>query len=257
MTRPAGGSLLVQPATSLREHHAPAWARILPGHVGIMMDGNGRWAGARGLPRLAGHRKGTENVRRVLAAAREHGIRILTLYVFSTENWGRPRAEIEGFFGLLAEVIDREVPSFQREGVRLRHLGSLEGVPPELAARVREAVRLTGANGDHLLNVAFNYGGRADILRAVREIVASGHAPGDVSEQLISAHLSTSGLPEMDLIIRTAGEMRLSNFFPWQGCRAVYFSSPVPWPDFGPAELTAALEAFARVHRRQAEVVPP
>ena len=220
--------------------------RYLPRHVGIMMDGNGRWAQQRGLTRLEGHRYGTQNVRRTLAACARYGIRVVTLYVFSTENWGRPREEVEGFFGLLAEVIDRETENFRREGVRLIHSGSLEGVPSRLAAKVRRAIDATCENCDYTLNIAFNYGGRMEILYAAQKILSDGIAVDALSEELFERYLYTAGLGDMNLVIRTGGDQRLSNFFPWQSARGVFYSTPTYWPDFDERELRSALEAYNR-----------
>lgn len=220
--------------------------RHLPRHVGIMMDGNGRWAQQRGLSRLEGHRQGTQNVRRVLDACARCGIRIVTLYVFSTENWGRPREEVDGFFELLAEVIDRETENFRRQGVRLIHSGSLDGVPSALAVKVRRAVEITRENRDYVLNVAFNYGGRMEILRAARKILADGISAHALSEELFEQHLYTAGLGDIDLVIRTGGEQRLSNFFPWQAAHGVFYSTPTYWPDFDERELRNALAAYDR-----------
>ncbi len=217
---------------------------MVPRHLGIMMDGNGRWAKARGWPRLVGHRFGTLNVRRVLAACAECGIRIVTLYVFSTENWNRPKDEVDGFFDIMGEVIDREVQNFHANGVQLRHLGSLEGVPEPLAQRVRQAIELTRENREYVLNVAFNYGGRAEVLRAVRRVIEDGIPAAAVTEELLSRYLYTDGLPDIDLVIRTGGEMRLSNFFPWQAAHAEFYVTPVYWPDFDEAELRRALVAY-------------
>lgn len=218
--------------------------RYRPQHIGIMMDGNGRWARQRRFPRLVGHRFGTENVRRVLEACQTFDIRVVTLYVFSTENWGRSSDEITGFFRILEYVIDREVPNFNRQGVQLRHLGSLEGVPEPLAAKVRQAVELTRHNRDYVLGIAFNYGGRQDILQAARQIVAAGVPAGQVTETLFDSYLDTAGLPPMDLVIRTGGERRLSNFFPWQAAFAELYVTPVFWPDFDSEELHKALLAY-------------
>lgn len=216
----------------------------VPRHVGLMMDGNGRWAQQRGLPRLEGHRRGTQNVRRVLDACARFDIRMVTLYVFSTENWGRPREEIEGFFQLLAEVIDRETENFQENGVRLIHSGSLEGVPDFLAGKVDRAVTATRTNSDYLLNVAFNYGGRAEILRAAREILQDGDRSESVSEELFERHLYTNGMGDMDLVIRTGGDERLSNFFPWQAANGMLYVTPVYWPAFDESELRRALACY-------------
>lgn len=216
-----------------------------------MMDGNGRWAHQRRFPRLVGHRFGTENVRRVLEACQTFDIRVVTLYVFSTENWGRPSDEISGFFRILEYVIDREVPNFNRQGVQLRHLGSLDGVPEPLAAKVRQAVELTSHNRDYVLGIAFNYGGRQDILQAARQIVAAGVPAGQVTETLFDSYLDTAGLPPMDLVIRTGGEKRLSNFFPWQAAFAELYVTPVFWPDFDAEELRKALLAYDKRMREQ------
>ena len=222
----------------------------IPRHVGIIMDGNGRWARARGLPRVAGHRAGVENLRRVLRAAREFGISILTLYAFSTENWGRPRAEVQGLLSILERVIDRELPELHREGVQLRHLGRLEGVSLGLLRKVREAIELTKENQRLILNIAFSYGGRAEILDAVRRIIADGVAAEQVDEALISRYLYTAGLPDPDLIVRTSGEMRVSNFLIWQGAYAELYATPTMWPDFDKEELYKALQAYNLRERR-------
>lgn len=220
--------------------------RYLPRHVGLMMDGNGRWAQQRGLSRLEGHRHGTQNVRRALDACQKFGIRVVTLYVFSTENWGRPRDEIEGFFELLAEVIDRETENFRAQGVRLIHSGSLDGIPARLAEKVTRAVAVTRENRDYVLNVAFNYGGRMEILRAVKKILEDGIRADALSEELFDQYLYTAGLGDMDLVIRTGGDERLSNFFPWQAARGVFYSTRTFWPDFDEQELRRALEMYDR-----------
>jgi undecaprenyl diphosphate synthase len=222
--------------------------KYLPRHIGLMMDGNGRWAQLRGWSRLEGHRHGTQNVRRVLDACAKHGIRIVTLYVFSTENWGRPKEEVDGFFELLAQVIDRETENFRRQGVHLIHSGSLDGVPPVLAEKVLRAVDLTRDNRAYILNVAFNYGGRMEILRAVQRILADGVSPDDLSEELFERYLYTAGLGEMDLVVRTGGDERLSNFFPWQAAHGVFYSTKTYWPDFDEGELVQALTAYNRFY---------
>ncbi len=222
----------------------------IPVHVGIIMDGNGRWAQARGLPRLAGHRAGTENLRRILRAAGEFGVRILTIYAFSTENWERPRDEVEGLLDLMERMIDRELPELHREGVQIRHIGRLERVPERLATKIRQALDLTRNNQRLILNVAFNYGGRAEMVDAVRRIIQDGVPPEAVDEVLISRYLYTAGLPDPDLIIRTSGEMRVSNFLIWQGAYAEYYVTPVYWPDFDKDEFYKALAEYARRERR-------
>lgn len=222
----------------------------VPRHVGVIMDGNGRWARRRGLPRIAGHRAGTENLRRVLRAAVEFGIEFLTIYAFSTENWGRPESEVEGLLSIFRRVIDREVNKLHEQGVRLRHVGRLEPIPADIRQRMQEAIELTKDNDRLVLNVAFNYGGRAEIVDAVRQIIADGVAPEHVDDELISNHLYTAGQPDPDLIIRTSGEMRLSNFLVWQAAYAEFYTTPTLWPDFGKDELYEALSDFNRRDRR-------
>ncbi|MEW6568563.1 MAG: isoprenyl transferase [Chloroflexota bacterium] len=222
----------------------------VPTHVAIIMDGNGRWAQARGLPRLAGHRAGTENLRRVIEACGEFGIKYLTIYAFSTENWGRPEEEVRGLMGIVEEMIDRELDELHAKGVQLRHIGRLEGISPALQAKVRQAIALTRNNQRLVLNVAFNYGGRDEIVHAIREIVGDGVAPEDVTEDLVSRHLYTADCPDPDLIIRTSGELRVSNFLIWQGAYAEWYVTPTFWPDFGREELLEALRQFAQRHRR-------
>ncbi len=222
----------------------------IPTHVGIIMDGNGRWAQKRGLPRLAGHRAGTENLRRILRAAVEFGVRILTIYAFSTENWGRPQDEVEGLLDIMERMIDRELPELHREGVQIRHIGRTERVPERLLTKIRQALELTRNNQRLILNVAFNYGGRAEIVDAVRGIVRDGIPPEQVDEALIARYLYTADLPDPDLIIRTSGEMRVSNFLIWQGAYAEYYVTPVYWPDFDKDEFYKALAEYARRERR-------
>jgi undecaprenyl diphosphate synthase len=214
------------------------------------MDGNGRWARRRGLPRLAGHRAGVENLRRVLQAAVELGIQVLTIYAFSTENWGRPEAEVQGLLSILTRVLDREVPELHEQGVRLRHLGRLERIPPAVERKVHDAIELTKNNDRLVLNVAFNYGGRAEIVDALRRIIADGVPPDVLDEALVSSYLYTAGQPDPDLIIRTSGEMRISNFLIWQAAYAEFHTSPTLWPDFGKDELYEALKDFSQRERR-------
>jgi undecaprenyl diphosphate synthase len=222
----------------------------VPRHIAIIMDGNGRWARERGLPRLSGHRAGTENIRRIIESCVEFGIQVLTLYAFSTENWRRPGSEVNGLMMILAEVIERETAKLHENGAQLRHIGSLEGVPTELRRRVQYAVDLTRLNSRLVVNVAFNYGGRAELVDAVRRLIVDGVRPEDVTEERISAYLQTSGLPDPDLIIRTAGELRVSNFLLWQGAYAEFWSTPVYWPDFDRTQLQLAIADFGQRHRR-------
>ncbi len=232
----------------LRERY-PDITRI-PYHVGIIMDGNGRWAQARGLPRVAGHRAGTENIRRILRAAVELGIKVLTIYAFSTENWARPPAEVNALMRLLGEVIRRELKELHENGVCIRHSGRLEGIAPHLQQEILRAVSLTCHNERIILNVAFNYGGRAEIVDAVRHIIQDGHPADAVTETLISQYLYTGGLPDVDLIIRTGGEYRLSNFLIWQAAYAEYYATPTYWPDFDEHELAKALVEYSHRERR-------
>jgi len=173
----------------------------VPLHVAIIMDGNGRWARRRGLPRLAGHRAGVDNLRRVLEAASEFGIRYLTIYAFSTENWSRPPDEVRGLLNILEDVIDRELQSLNKNGVQLRHIGRLERLSPELQAKVHQAVELTQHNERLVLNIAWNYGGRDEIVQAMRRMMENGVLPDEVDEDLVSQYLYTAGIPDPDLII--------------------------------------------------------
>ena len=222
----------------------------LPRHVGIIMDGNGRWARKRGLPRAAGHRAGTQNIRPLLEAAVEFGIECLTIWAFSTENWVRPRDEVTTLMNLVGESLDRWLPELHQNGVQLRHIGQLDRLPPRLQQRIREAIELTRDNKRITLNVAFDYGGRDEIVRAVRRIMQAHTPPEQVCEELIAANLDTAGLPDPDLIIRTGGEFRTSNFMLWEAAYAEYYITPVLWPDFNRDELLRALQDYARRERR-------
>jgi undecaprenyl diphosphate synthase len=222
----------------------------VPPHVAIIMDGNGRWAIGRGLPRLAGHRAGVENLRRIITACVEFGVQHLTIYAFSTENWGRPREEVDGLLFILNEVLDRELDELNRQGVQLRHIGRLEGLSPGLQKKVREAMARTRNNQRLILNVAFNYGGRDEIVHAIQQMLADGIKAEDVDTDLVSRYLFTAGQPDPDLIIRTAGELRVSNFLLWQGAYAEYYSADVYWPDFDKEQFRLALERFAQRERR-------
>jgi undecaprenyl diphosphate synthase len=220
------------------------------------MDGNGRWARSRGLPRLMGHRAGTENIRRIVHACVENNVKYLTLYAFSTENWNRPTSEVQGLMRILAEVIERETPELDREGVQIRHLGHMEGVPQALQDAIHYALSTTEHNSRLILSVCFNYGGRDDVVRAVREIVAAGLKPEGITEETISQRLFTAGLPDPDLIVRTAGEMRLSNFLIWQAAYAEYYSTPTLWPDFDKEAFYEALVEFSRRNRKFGGILP-
>ena len=222
----------------------------IPRHVGIIMDGNGRWARARGLPRTMGHRAGTKNIRRILEESVRLGIKVLTVYAFSTENWGRPRAEVNHLMRLISQSIRDELDELDANGVQIRHSGRLEGISSRLREQIEYALERTKNNDVIVLNVAFNYGGRAEIVDAIKEIIRKGYKPEDVTEELVSQHLYTAGLPDPDLIIRTGGEYRLSNFLTWQAAYAEYYATPTYWPDFDEAELRAAIAEFQRRERR-------
>jgi undecaprenyl diphosphate synthase len=235
------------PATAVVS--AASLAKI-PRHVAIIMDGNGRWAQSRGLPRLAGHRAGTENIRRVLEAAVEFGIKYLTVYAFSTENWRRPADEVRGLMGILEEVIDRQTAELHKNGVQLRHLGRMEGLAPAFQRKIAQALRLTANNDRLILSIALNYGGRAEIVDAVKRIVQDGIPAEAIDEALVSRYLYAPDLPDVDLVIRTAGEMRSSNFLIWQASYAEYYFSPKYWPDFDKEELHCALLSYSQRERR-------
>ncbi len=222
----------------------------LPVHVAIIMDGNGRWANERGLPRLLGHRAGTDNVRTVLEASVDFGIQYLTIYAFSTENWTRPADEVNGLFEIMGEVIRSETEELHRNGVCVRHVGRLEGLPEPLVVALRDATALTRENQRLVLNVAFNYGGRAELVDAVRRIIQDKVPAESVDENLIKTYLYSVGQPDPDLIIRTAGEMRLSNFLIWQSAYSEYYFTNTYWPDFGREEFRRALATYARRKRR-------
>lgn len=214
------------------------------------MDGNGRWAISRGLPRLAGHKAGTENLRRVIRASVEFGIKYLTIYAFSTENWGRPPEEVDGLMHILEDVIDRELGELHKEGVQLRHIGRLERLSPVLQEKVLAAIELTKNNERLVLNVAFNYGGRDEIVQAIQRMMKDGVQPDEVTDSLVSQYLYTAGVPDPDLIIRTSGELRVSNFLIWQGAYAELYSTPAFWPDFDKDEYRRALETYSQRERR-------
>jgi undecaprenyl diphosphate synthase len=238
----------VSGTTSTAPSHRPRPG--VPRHVAIIMDGNGRWAAQRGLPRLAGHQHGTNNIRRITTAAAELGVGYLTLWAFSTDNWRRPREEIDGILRILAEVIEREMEELHRQGAQLRHIGSLEGLDSELQAAVRAAIERTRGNDRLILTLAFNYSGRQELLAAIRSLVASGTPADKVDEETLQAHLFTRDLPDPDLIIRTSGEYRISNFLLWQSAYSELFFTPTLWPDFGPDDLCEAVRVYGQRERR-------
>jgi undecaprenyl diphosphate synthase len=221
----------------------------LPVHVAIIMDGNVRWAEGRGKSRMEGHRAGTENIRRVVEAFVKYQVRYLTLYAFSTENWSRPEAEVRELLDILGRVIKRETKALHEKGIRLRHLGRMDRLSERVQKQVRYAVDLTKDNPVMTLSVAFDYGGRAEIVNAARQLLQSGIAPEMIDEDLFTSYLYSAGLPDPDLIIRTAGEVRLSNFLLWQSAYSEFYFIPVYWPDFDEEEVRKALVAYSERKR--------
>jgi undecaprenyl diphosphate synthase len=226
----------------------------IPNHVAIIMDGNGRWAKARGLPRLAGHKAGTENLRRVIRGCVEFGVKYLTIYAFSTENWARPADEVAGLMNIIKDVIEKELGELHKEGVQLRHLGHLDKLDPGLQEKVMKAVELTRNNDRLILNIAFNYGGRDEILCAVSHMLKDNIKPDQVTPELFSSYLFTNGIPDPDLIIRTSGEMRTSNFLIWQSAYSEWYFPQAYWPDFDKEELRKAIFAYSERDRRFGKV---
>jgi undecaprenyl diphosphate synthase len=229
---------------------AKANANHIPSHVAIIMDGNGRWAKQRNLPRLAGHKAGTSNIHRIIKCLASRGVKYVTLYVFSTENWNRPSKEVQGLMRLIEESVDKEVQSLHADGVKLIHIGSSDGVSQRLQNKVRKAIDLTANNEKLTVCIAFNYGGRSEIVHAVKRIIQDDITPDEIDEALVSKYLYTAALPDPDLIIRTGGEMRISNFLLWQAAYSEYYITPTLWPDFGPDEIEQALAAFNDRERR-------
>jgi undecaprenyl diphosphate synthase len=219
-------------------------------HVAIIMDGNGRWAEARHLPRMVGHRAGTENLRRVITACVEFGIPYLTLYAFSTENWKRPTDEVQGLMQIMGEALEREVGELHKQGVRICHIGRLEQLQDSLREGIIKAIELTKNNTRLVLTVAWNYGSRDEITHALQKILSEGIKPEDVNEDLISKHLYTQGIPDPDLMIRTSGEMRTSNFLLWQSAYSEWYFTDILWPDFDKEALRDAITAFENRERR-------
>jgi len=226
----------------------------IPTHVAIIMDGNGRWALERGLSRLAGHKAGTENLREVIEACAEFGIKYLTIYAFSTENWKRPKEEIQGLMRIFKIMLDRELNNLHENGVQLRHIGRLDGIDKELQKKVREAIELTKNNQTLILNVAFNYGGRDEIIQAIKQIVANGVNVDDLNDDLFATYLYTAESPDPDLVIRTSGEFRCSNFLIWQCAYAEWYFTPTYWPDFNKNGLLQALVAYNERDRRYGKI---
>ena len=237
----------VASAPTLQAHDGGAG---VPRHVAIIMDGNGRWAKARHLPRIAGHRRGAESVRAAIRAARELGIEVLTLYAFSSENWRRPEEEIADLKGLLRHYLLAELEELARNGVRLKIIGDYRRFGPDLARMLDDAVSRTADNASTTLVIALNYGSQDEIARAVRALVEEGVAPAGIDAAAIAARLDTADLPPLDLLIRTSGERRLSNFLLWQAAYAELLFVDTLWPDFGRDDLFAAVADYGRRDRR-------
>lgn len=222
----------------------------LPTHIAIVPDGNGRWAEQHRLPRLEGHRAGAENLRAISEYLDDYQIKYVTFYLFSTENWSRPEGEVTGLFRLSAKMIDKNTLHFHKKGISLRHLGRLAELPLSLQQAINKAVELTKDNPGTTINLAFNYGGRAEILDAVRRLIADGVTPQNIDEELFNSYLYTANLPNVDLLIRTGDELRLSNFLLWQTAYSEYHFTKVLWPDFSKKDIDKALLSYSRRKRR-------
>lgn len=222
----------------------------VPKHIALIMDGNGRWAQAQGLPRLAGHSAGTENLSEIVHASAKFGIKYLTFYAFSTENWSRPESEVSGLMTIFSNVIDQKLDELCAEDARLLHIGRLEALPPQLQKKLLHALEVTKDNKRITVTLALNYGGRDEILQAVKGMLRDKVDPEDVDEALMSQYLYTAGIPDPDLLIRTSGEQRISNFLTWESVYSELYFPEVYWPDFGEEELRKAIEIFAARDRR-------
>jgi undecaprenyl diphosphate synthase len=222
----------------------------LPKHVAIIMDGNGRWAQRNGLPRVAGHKRGVDTVRRVTEQCRKYGIQVLTLYAFSDENWGRPREEVGFLMDLLGTFLKAEIATMKANGVRFRTIGRTERLPASVQTWIERALTETEKNTGMVLNVALSYGGRGEILEAIKRMRSAYNAATDITEETFSSFLDTAGLPDLDLIIRTSGEKRISNFLLWQAAYAELYFTDTLWPDFEERDLLAALQDYQGRQRR-------
>lgn len=219
-------------------------------HVGIIMDGNGRWAHSKGLAREAGHRQGTKNLNEILATFVEYGVETVTLYAFSTENWNRPDDEVENIFNLLIESVAIDLEKLKENNIEIKHIGEKSGLPVEVTEAISKAQDSTSTNTGLQLIIAFNYGGRAEIVRAVKQIILDNLESNDIDEESIENRLYTSGIPHPDLIIRTAGEKRSSNFLLWQSAYSEYYFTDVLWPEFNKDDAKAAIDEYLSRNRR-------
>lgn len=247
-----------RPAYTHEQHpdaHTGNRDRKVPRHIAIVLDGNGRWAQRRGLPRTKGHEAGTENIRAIVAACLDLGIEYVTFYAFSTENWRRPQDEVRGIYRILIERLTRETEALHRAGVRIKHIGNRANLTPPVVHAIQAAIDRTRNNRRMTLTFAINYGGRAELLRAIRGILHDGLDPDSVDEAIVTCHLDTADIPDPDLIIRPSGEQRLSNFLLWQGAYADLYFTPILWPDFCPDDLRAAIAEYQRRHRAQTDQI--
>lgn len=234
----------------------PVGGANVPVHVAFIMDGNGRWAQKQGLPRISGHEVGVQRIQGVLEALEPKGVKFVTLYAFSTENWGRPQDEVNGIMDIFSEAVAGQTAALHEKNVRIVHVGKTENLGADLRDAVSEAQRLTSKNTGITLNVAFDYGGRDEILEAVRRIIKDGINPDLIDEELFSRYLFTAHSPDPDLIIRTGGEQRISNFLLWQSAYSEYYSTPTLWPELDAAELALVLENFGNRRRRYGGLNP-
>jgi undecaprenyl diphosphate synthase len=228
----------------------PRILNLTPEHIAIIMDGNGRWAKKRHLPRIEGHNMGALSAQKVIDVFIEYKIPYLTLYAFSTENWNRPRDEVNGLFELMEAQIEGSISYAMEKGVRFVHLGKVEGLSATISEKITQATAQTRDNKGLTLCVAFNYGGRDEIVQAVKHMVAGGISPDEIDEHTVHRHLYTSHIPDPDLLIRTGGEMRVSNFLLWQTAYTEIYFTPVLWPDFDRKDIDRALEDYSKRHRR-------
>ena len=224
--------------------------QILPKHIGIMIDGNRRWAREKKLPVFFGHKRGTERVIEIVDYAAEKGIKTLTLYGFSTENWKRSKKEVDYLMDLFVKFAKEYAYDFNKKGIQFRHIGELEMLPKDLQKNIKEAQKLTKNNKKMVLNIALNYGGRNEIVRAIRKIIQKKISPEKINEKVVMNYLDTKGLPDVDFIIRTSGEMRLSNFLPFQGTYAELYFPKICWPDFTKKQFDLAIKEFQKRRRR-------
>ena len=235
---------------TVEELRASVAGNGLPQHIAIIMDGNGRWAMKRGMPRIAGHKKGADTVRLVTEECRALGVKALTLYAFSDENWGRPREEVGFLMDMLGAFLRSEIETMKKNGIRFRTIGRIERLPESVRAWIDRAMTETAGNTGMILNLALSYGGRGEIIEAIKRLSEAGELTGDLTEEAFSAHLDTAGLPDPDLIIRTSGEKRISNFLLWQAAYAELYFTDVLWPDFAEKDLLAALIDYQGRQRR-------